>query len=247
MPRVEEILRFVEELAPKNLAESWDNVGALVDCGNEVTSILVALDITEEVVVEAELQGCQVIVAHHPVIFTPLHSVKKTDVVYRMIKKNISGICAHTNLDAAEGGVNDILARVCGLTDVVAFAQMGRIGKLRTPITAQQLAEACKAKFGLPAKYVDAGKPITKLAVVGGAGAFIEEAVLAGADCLLTGEAKHHEAIDARARGLSLVAAGHFATEYPVVPYLADKLSKRFNGVRVLVSRRGRDPFSYTE
>ena len=110
MARVREICECLEQLAPKELAESWDNVGLLVECGAEVTSVLVALDITDEVVAEAELQGCQLIVAHHPVIFKPLRTLARRDVAFRLVKKNISAICMHTNLDAAEGGVNDVLA-----------------------------------------------------------------------------------------------------------------------------------------
>ena len=96
MAKVEEVLQFMQQLAPRELAASWDNVGVLVDCGADVTSILVALDITDEVVAEAEIQGCQLIVAHHPVIFHPMKRIGRGDVPFRMIKKNISGLCAHT-------------------------------------------------------------------------------------------------------------------------------------------------------
>ena len=92
MPRVEEIRAYLSELAPQQLAESWDNVGTLVDCGGNITSVLTALDITDETVNEAEMAGCQLIVSHHPVIFHPLKSVDSTQPAYRMIKKNISGI-----------------------------------------------------------------------------------------------------------------------------------------------------------
>ena len=121
MPRVEEIRAFLEELAPSALAEEWDNVGTLVDCGGNVTSVMTALDITGETLAEAELSGCQLIVSHHPVIFRPLRRVDRTEVVYRMIKKSISGICMHTNLDTAAGGVNDQLAALFGLGEVRAW------------------------------------------------------------------------------------------------------------------------------
>ncbi|MEG1932877.1 MAG: Nif3-like dinuclear metal center hexameric protein, partial [Pygmaiobacter sp.] len=170
MPRVEEVRAYLAELAPVDLAESWDNVGTLVDCGGDVTSILVALDITEEVVVEAEMMGCQLIVSHHPVIFKPLRAVTKTDVVYRMIKKNISGICMHTNLDAAEGGVNDILAAIFRLTEVQKLDGLGRVGRLRTPTTATQIAAACKEKFNTQVRFVETGKQVALLALVGGSG-----------------------------------------------------------------------------
>ena len=95
-------------------------------------------------------------------------------------------------------------------------------------------------------KAVDCGKAVNTLAVVGGAGgSMLQDAIEAGADCLLTGEANHHVAIDARRLGISLVVAGHYATEFPIVPVVADKLKQRFAGVRVLCSRRNKDPFSY--
>ena len=242
MAKVEEVLQFMQQLAPRELAASWDNVGVLVDCGADVTSILVALDITDEVVAEAEIQGCQLIVAHHPVIFHPMKRIGRGDVPFRMIKKNISGLCAHTNLDAAEGGVNDILCKLFGVTGAKGFAEggMGRIGQIRT-VSAAQLAAQCQSTLNAKVKYVDAGRPINTLAVLGGSGDhLIEEAVAAGAD-----EAGHHDALDAKRLGLSLIVAGHYATEFPVVPVLADKLSRRFAGVRVLCSRRNREPFTY--
>lgn len=245
MPRIEEIYEFLAQLAPKELAEDWDNVGTLVDCGGDVTSVMVALDITDEIVAEAEMSGCQLIVSHHPVIFKPLRSVRRGDVVYRMVKKNISGICMHTNLDAAEGGVNDVLAAVFGLSNVQKLEGLGRIGQLRTPMGTVELATLCKEKFNTQVKLVDAGKPVSRLAIVGGSGGdFLWSALAAGADCLLTGEASHHEAIDAKHAGISLIAAGHFSTEYPVIPVLADRLTKNFPGLRVLVSRRCKDPFA---
>ena len=246
MPRVEEIRAFLDELAPQALAEDWDNVGALVDCGSNVTSVMMALDITDEVVTEAEMAGCQLIVSHHPVIFHPLRSVSRSDVAFRMVKKSISGICMHTNMDAADGGVNDILAIIFGLPEVKKLDGMGRVGRLRAPTGAAQLAALCREKFGAAVKYVDAGRPVSTLAVVGGSGGdFIPAALAAGADCLLTGEAGHHDALDAKRLGLSLVAAGHFATEVPLMPVLGDKLKRRFPELRVLVSKRCRDPFTY--
>lgn len=245
MAKVAEIYDFLKQIAPLELAESWDNPGLLVDCGNDVTSIMCALDITNEVVYEAERSGCQMVVSHHPVIFHPMKTIQRGDVPYTMVKKGISGICMHTNLDAAEGGVNDLLARILGLTEIEKFEGIGRMGILKEPTTAEALAEKCRTAFKTPVKFVEAKKKVTKLAVVGGAGDMVHEAAAAGVDCLLTGEAKHHAAIDAAHLGVGLVAAGHFATEFPIIPYLAERLSKAFPNLRILVSRKGTDPFRY--
>lgn len=246
MPKVEDFAKVMEDMAPVSLAEEWDNVGTLVNCGGDITSVLVALDITEDVVNEAEAQGCQLIIAHHPIIFKPLRRVHTDDIVYRLIKKNISAICAHTNLDAAPGGVNDVLAAIFGIFEPVPFAGVGRVGRLRAATTVGQLAEVCATKFGAHVKLVDTGKPVSTLAVLGGSGGgLLEEAVAMGADCILTGEADHHDAIDAKHAGVSLLVAGHFTTEFPILPVVADRLTKRFPDVRMLVSRRDKDPFTY--
>ncbi len=246
MATVNEIAAFVEEFAPSELAEEWDNVGTLINCGGTVTSVLTSLDITKQVMLEAEQRGCQLVVAHHPVIFNPLRNLSHHDVVFRMVRKNISAICAHTNLDAALGGVNDILAAIFNLAEPEPFAHMGRIGTLREPVTATELAASCESRFSAHVRFADAGNPIRRLAVVGGSGgSLVEEAVAAGADCLFTGEAGHHDAIDAVAAGMSLIAAGHFSTEFPVVPVMADRLIKRFPDLEVHVSRKDNDPFSY--
>ena len=120
------------------------------------------------------------------------------------------------------------------------------MGRLRAPLAVPKLAAVCGEKFAGPVQYVDTGRPVERLAVLGGAGGdFFVQALEAGADCLLTGEARHHEAIDAKAAGISLIVAGHFATEFPLMPVLGDKLKRRFPELRVLVSKRCRDPFTY--
>ena len=203
MAKVEQIYQFIQQLAPPALAAEWDNVGVLVDCAADVTSILVALDVTDEVAAEAEYQGCQLIVAHHPVIFKPMRALGRGDLPFRLVKKNISAIAAHTNLDAAEGGVNDILAKLFGLAEVKPFGEgnMGRVGRLPT-VDAAHLAARCQATLNAHLKLVDAGRPINTLAVVGGSGGdFAAAAAAAGADALLTGEASHHDALDAKRLG----------------------------------------------
>ena len=248
MAKMAEIQQFMQQMAPTELAADWDNVGVLVDCSKDITGILVSLDITEEVVSEAEEQGCQLIVSHHPVIFKPLSRLNRKNIAFQMIEKGISALCAHTNLDAADGGVNDVLAQLMGLQNAKPFGEgsMGRIGTVETT-TVHQLAERCRdaLKAG-GVKMSDTGCPIHKLAIVtGSGGSMFREAIAEGADALLTGEASHHDALDAKQLGLSMVAAGHYSTEVPVVPVLADRLSRQFPDVRVLCSSCGHDPFTY--
>ena len=257
MTTVQQVYEVMQRLAPPELAEHWDNPGLLVDCGGEVRRVLVTLDITPEVVAEAAAKQCTVIVAHHPVIFDPLKKLGPQDVPFQLVRAGISAICMHTNLDAAAGGVNEVLAGIFGMQDPEPFAGgCGRVGSIE-PITVpqlarkaqQELAARCNAPDAGPAvqvKFADTGKPVRRLAVISGAGgSLFEEALAVGADCLLTGEANHHHACDAKRLGLSLIAAGHYATEFPVTAVVAEKLRAALPGVEVLVSTANKDPYTY--
>ena len=163
----------------------------------------------------------------------------------------------HTNLDAAEGGVNEVLAGIFGMKDMETFAEgCGRVGaieEITVPELArkaqQELAVRCNAPAVGPAvqvKFADAGRPVKRLAVISGAGgSLFADALAMGADCLLTGEANHHHAIDAKRLGLSLIAAGHYATEFPVTAAVAEKLRAALPELDVLVSTENRDPYTY--
>ena len=245
---VQQILGLLQTLAPSELACSWDNVGLLVDVGVPVSRVLTTLDITAAVVQEAVENDCQLIVSHHPVIFDPLKHISAGDVPALLIKNNISAICMHTNLDAAPGGVNDVLADLLRIENRRDFADnCGRIGTLNVPTTAQQLAETCSRMLHTHCKFVEADHPVEKLAEVSGAGgSYLQQAIDEGADCLVTGEAAHHIAILAKQKGVGLVVAGHWGTEHPVVFALADALTERLpKEVTVAPSLADVDPYSY--
>ena len=257
MVTTEKIYEAMQRLAPLELAESWDNPGLLVDCGGSVTRVLAALDITPEVAAEAKEKGCQLIVSHHPVIFSPLKRIGGQDVPFQLVRNGISAICMHTNLDAAAGGVNEVLAGLFGMREMEPFAGgCGRVGGI-DPIPVPQLARNAQTVLGglcnLPAsgpavqvKFADTGTPVRRLAVISGAGgSLFEEALAMGADCLLTGEASHHHALDAARLGLSLVAAGHYATEFPAMAVVAQRLRAALPELEVLVSTENRDPYTY--
>ena len=147
MPTVNDILTCLEQFAPYDLAESWDNVGLMAgDRTQTVSRVLCALDVTETVAQEAHRIGAQLIVAHHPLIFTSVRHVTADDVTGRVLrfvtKNDISVICMHTNADCAQGGVNDALAAVLGLSHVVNMeagenGMLGRVGDLSAPMSAQ--------------------------------------------------------------------------------------------------------------
>jgi len=241
-----DVLQVMEAMAPPSLAIEKDNVGLLVNSGKMAQNILVTLDITAEVVQEAIEKECGLIVSHHPVIYRPLKSVSANTVVYELVKNDISAICMHTNLDIAEGGVSDALAGQLKLQDISIFSEVGRVGILPQETTTEVLAKWCKKEWETNIAYCDAGKPVKKVAVVGGAGGdLFEEALLAGADLLLTGEVGHHNAIDAKMLGLSTISATHFGTEFFIVPVVAQKLQEAFPNINVCITEKNKEPFCY--
>ena len=157
MTTVQQIYKEMQRIAPLALAESWDNPGLLVDCGGEVSRVLVTLDITPEVVEEAARKGCGLIVSHHPVIFSPLKKLSGQDAAFRLVKSGISAICMHTNLDAAEGGVNEVLAGIFGMREMEAFAEgCGRVGSIE-PVRVPELAK--RAQKSLPPRQSAVQRP----------------------------------------------------------------------------------------
>ena len=242
-----ELTAFLQEYAPFETAEAWDNAGVLVRCGETVTGVLCALDITPATVAEAEAAGCNVIVSHHPVIFRPLKSLSQCDVPALLLRAGISAVCLHTNLDKAAGGVNDVLAQRLGLLQIEPFAGgIGRKGLLARPMRANALAAHTAKALCTPVKYADAQKSIVRVAVVSGSGGdFAREAAEAGADCLVTGEVGHHDALDALAAGVSVVAATHFATEAFIAETLAQRIGAAYPGLQVRCSKADADPFLY--
>ena len=181
-------------------------------------------------------------------IFDPLKHISAGDVPALLIKNNISAICMHTNLDAAPGGVNDTLADLLGMQREGRrnFAEdCGRIGPVE-PTTVQQLARFCADTLHSGVRYVDCGRPITCLAEVSGAGgSYLQEAIDAGADCLVTGEAAHHIALLAKQKGVGLVVSGHWGTEHGIADVLAAHIASSFPALTVRHAAADRDPYSY--
>ncbi|MBQ9348687.1 MAG: Nif3-like dinuclear metal center hexameric protein [Oscillibacter sp.] len=258
MPTVREIERFLYGLAPRETAMEWDNVGLLVgDPEAEATRILVSLDITEDVVREAEERGCQVIVAHHPVMNCTWHRVQtiRTDdfrgrLLRLLVKENVAAVCMHTNLDRAAGGVNDCLAAALGLENVEELPSgdgVCRMGTLPAPMPLDEFAgTVLEALDCAGLRYADGGRQVYRVAVGGGAcGEYAEAALRAGCDTFVTADVKYHDFLDARAMGLNMVDAGHYPTENPVCKALQRWLREAFPGVEVELSARHRDVIHY--
>ena len=258
MTTVGDILSYLETLAPRSMKMDWDNVGLL--CGGKsrpVTKVLVALDPFEGVCEEAAQWGAELILTHHPLIFSPLKSVTDETSIGRAVQllcaNSISAINAHTNLDCAPGGVNDCLAQTLGLSDVQVIAPSG-VDELGRPwgLLRQGTVEAQPLSDFLPhvkealhcdgLRYVNGGKPVHRVAVGGGACASeLLDAVNAGCDTFVTADVKYNQFWDAKDLGLNLIDAGHFPTENPVTALLAEKIAAQFPEVTVKISETHRD------
>ena len=263
MATVKAVYDYLDGLAPFHLQASFDNGGFLVGRGEQtVTKILIALDITEEVISEAAKLGAELIVSHHPIIFHPAKDITDRSPTGRkllgLIEHRIAAICAHTNLDAVAGGVNDVLAQRLGLTEVELLHQggvdphgapygIGRVGIVSGDRSAAQFADFVKEALGAGGvRYVDGGRPVHRVAVGGGSCSGMMGDVLAmDCDTFVTSDVKYDGFLDAKAQGLTLVDAGHFPTENLVCPELAAWLKEGFSEVEVHLAKCHREVFSY--
>ena len=234
MKTVQEIYEFLDTVCPYSLAEPWDNAGLNVGYRTrKVQKVLVALDLTMQTILAAKEKGCELIITHHPLLFDATKQINSDTAegrrVMALAANNIAHIACHTNLDAAEGGVNDVLAELCGLENVEPFCNLGRIGTTDTTLSA--LAERLKAALHTDCcQAVCVQDAVGRVAVVGGAGgSFLEEPfALQAGDTFVTGEAKHHQLLIAKEQGINLLVLGHYETEYPVLIPLKERLEQAF-------------------
>ena len=259
------VMNALERIAPCHLAEDWDNTGLLVGSyAQKMERILVALDVDDIVVAEAIERSADMIVAHHPAIFRGMKQLR-TDLplgrrLAALLTHGIAVAAAHTNLDITRGGVNDVLAARLGLEKLSSFIttaqtdgsaeSLGRIGTLPAPVAIDDFAHSVCERLGVShVRLVRAAdRPVRRVAVVGGAGAeFIDDAVRRGADVYVTGDVKYHEAQRAVEQGMHIIDAGHFGTERPILPVLADllraELAAEHGTVEILVTETQRDVF----
>ncbi len=238
-PTVQNILEIVNEIAPFEKAEPWDNVGLLAGSKtNEVTGILCALDFTLDVLKKAEEIGANLIITHHPILFSAKKRLTEDDyegrLLCEMIRKHINLIAAHTNYDVAEGGVNDVLAKQLGLQNI-RTVENDEDGILRMgdtePMSLGAFAEKVTESLGDVVRvYGNKEKIIRSVAVCGGSGGeYAKAAYNAGADAYVTGEMRYHDSLNFALEGYASLHAGHDATERIAIKPLSDGLQNRIN------------------
>lgn len=250
-----QIYDILNTLAPVHYQMDFDNSGFLIgDRSAEVRTVITALDITDAVIEEAVSLKADLIVSHHPLLFHPLRNVCAEDLVGRKVlalaKHGVSAICMHTNLDIADGGVNDALmhvlnAEIEGLLEPAGTDERGqplgcgRIGTLGESMTLPAFLKFVTERLHVSGlRYCDGGKPVRKLAVCGGSGGnMLELAYEAGCDTFVTADIKYDRFLAAKELGINLIDADHFCTENVVVPVLANTIRDAFPSVDVHISQ----------
>lgn len=234
----------MEQIAPRELAFDYDNPGLIVGMeGEEIRRVLVALDCTVAVADEAKRLGCDLVLTHHPLLFSAVKRISPDDPVtapvFRLIKHGIGMFAAHTNLDCAEGGVNTALCRALGIENEVPVPpdNLCRVGELPRETPLSEFAGYAEKALNTRARISGPERPVKRIMVCGGSGGGeYPLAAKAGAQVLVTGECKHSQAVEAELAGVNVLVCGHFETESIVLRPLIAALEARTEGVEYLLS-----------
>ena len=256
--KIREITDALERFAPLPLQDDFDNSGLQAGTTeSEASGALLCLDVTLDVVAEAARKGCNLIISHHPILFHPLRKLTDTDcngrILIEAIRHDITLYASHTNLDNVSTGVNCRIAKILGLTDCHTLDEhpdgngAGMIGQLQEAVNEKELLELIRSRFntGCIRHNAALGRKIRRIAVCGGAGAFlIDKAVAAGADAFLTGEISYHRFFGYDGI-IKLIEAGHFETEQYTVSLLHDILKEKFPTLRIYETECSTNPINY--
>lgn len=257
---VGQIIEQLEKLAPVSFAESWDNVGLLVGTRtSNVQRILIALDATDEVIEQAVTLKADLLITHHPMIFSAMKKINDEDFIGRrilkMMQNGISYYAMHTNCDVCV--MNDVAAdkidlradavlEVTGEDGQGQEVGIGKVGELKEILTLEELAKRVKEAFGIDYVQVtgDKKQKVTRVAISTGAGkSLVSYAIKQKVQVLVTGDIDHHTAIDALAQGVQIIDAGHFGTEHFMVEYVQQYLSEQLDETVKVLQAKEQNPF----
>lgn len=236
-----ELYKELDRLFPKELSCEWDNDGIM--CADfferPVKNVLIALDVTNETVDYAIKNGFDTVISHHPLVFKAQKALTPDNYTQRklikLVKHGIGVMSFHTRLDAADGGVNDTLAKLLGFSRIEKSPNepIGRIGELESECEISEFAKNVKTLLGAPYINYVGERAVKRVYIAGGDGKdFISDAVICGADTLLTGNASYNSLLDADDMGLNVIEAGHFFTENPVCTTLENLIKSLDNTVK---------------
>lgn len=253
--KTDKFAEIIEELSPLELQESWDNSGFQIKFDREINRVLVAMEITKAVVDEAIACNADIIVTHHPMLFTPIRQVDDNNVIgnyiVNLIRNNISVYASHTPFDKCAGGNNDYLAKLFHLCDVKLMDEDSE-GYCRTGIVdgecrIDEYIEQICSWLNLDKRFVsftgDLSHEVKKVGLCTGAGAdFAEAAAAAGCDLFVTGDVKYHGAQTAKEMGLNLLDIGHYGSEKIFVQNMFEYLKKNTD-IEIIKSTEDINPF----
>jgi len=254
MVTIAEIYMYLCSIAPLELQMDFDNSGfQLGRMSKQTGKVLLALDVTDEVVDEALELGAGLIVSHHPLLFTAVKEISDCNAegkrLLRLIENGVAVISMHTNLDIAQEGVNDVLIRILGAEpeDVLDSLGCGRVGSMKDDVEFDEFLVRCRKSLNANGlRYYSAGKRVSRLAVMGGAGAdSIRDAYNKGCDTYVTADIKYHQFQTAAELGINIIDADHFCTENPIMYALAEKLSAQFSDIEFIVSTKHKQIVSF--
>lgn len=260
--KLKEIISVIEEIAPVNLKEDFDNVGLMVgDREKNITKVLLALDCTEEVINEAKEIGAELILTHHPLLFRKPSTITTDTLLGRkiisLIKNDINLYSAHTNWDSVKGGLNDTLVEILGFNEglimekskVDSKAGIGRVVNLNKKMTVLEIINLIKKSLGVKSlRYSgDLDKIIKRVAIINGSGQdFFYDAKKLGADLIITGDTTYHFVSDYKEMGLNILDIGHFNSEWPVLIKVSEKVKEKLIGkVEFVISKKSKDPYEF--
>lgn len=263
MPSYAAVAAELDRIAPARLAAPWDCVGLLVSPRRgTIDRLMTCLTLTEAVAVEAVRERADLVVSHHPLPFRPVARLTADGHVGRVLLTMVGGGAGiwspHTAWDSAAGGINDQLAALLGLAHVspiepdaeLPLAGFGRAGTAAAGETVGDLARRAAAALGVRQVQLvgDAARPAERVGIVCGSGGdAIPQVVQGGCRTLLTGEIKLHQAVEAEAAGLAVIAVGHHASERFAMDVLARRLAAAVPGLSCWASRDERDPVGWLE
>jgi len=271
MADVKDIIGLMEDIAPGNLAEDWDNSGLQIGDRNwPVNKVLVALDPSPPVLQSACEKNADLLITHHPLMFKPLKNLildtPLGKIIDLSVRHRLAIFSAHTNLDSVKGGLNDFFAEKIGLKNLSLLVSkddsllypvenqhgIGRIGELELPVSLAVFSDKLKSEFGLSALKVSGPLEMTvkKIAVCTGSGSgLMKEFFATDADVYITGDLKFHDAKDAEMNSRGLIDVGHFASEAIMIDLIADRLNEKIKekGLDICVEalKVEEDPFQY--
>ena len=257
---IAEVINAINDFAPLSLQESWDNSGVQVgDITAECSGVLLCVDATETIIDEAIARGCNLVIAHHPLLFRGLKQIVGKSLVERTvlkaIRRSITVFSAHTSLDSTRGGISWEMARMLGseVTGILSPSTsdpsigLGVIAEFSTPFTPEEFTAKVKQTFGSPICRCTAAPNATiqRIAMCGGAGGeFINEAIAAGAQAYISSDTRYHDFVD-HASDIFLVDIGHYESESCAKDIFYRVITEKFPNFAVCKSELEKNPINY--